>query len=301
MDDDDGSQSVLLDEDADVEVEAEEDYLLHSISVDDELDDISTGGPLSASSGLAGSYADEKSLNTNTVRSMRWGVRAYDEWRRKAEVDPVGGQLVQSLDDTPMNELDNILPRFIDEVRRRDGGPYPSSTLYQLMCSLQRYLRWKRPDEFQKRCFVDIDNYDRDFQQTAKALHAKMITLAAEGIGGPRKLATAISIEDEVKMWQVGVFGAETAKQILGCVFYYIGKLFRLGLTQQHGLTLQQISVGADASGRWDCGTNAGCPIHTFVCSCSWLSLVALSDLQPIFKWVFRQFFPLQKCSMSHK
>ena len=75
-----------------------------------------------------------------------------------------------SLDEASLEELDNVLPRFIDEVKRKDGGQYPPSTLYQLMCALQRYLRTRRAADFQKKCFMDVTSCDKSFLKTAQAL-----------------------------------------------------------------------------------------------------------------------------------
>ena len=40
-----------------------------------------------------------------------------------------------------VSEMDFWLSRFVLEVRKKNGDPYPPNTLYQLICGLQRQLR----------------------------------------------------------------------------------------------------------------------------------------------------------------
>ena len=49
--------------------------------------------------------------------------------------------ITQPLQEIPARELDEFLFHFILEARRQDGSPYPATSLYQLVCELQRYLR----------------------------------------------------------------------------------------------------------------------------------------------------------------
>lgn len=42
---------------------------------------------------------------------------------------------------TNETEINNLMTRFVLEVRRKDGNPYPPRSLYQLCVGLLRHLR----------------------------------------------------------------------------------------------------------------------------------------------------------------
>ncbi len=42
--------------------------------------------------------------------------------------------------------LDKWLSRFAIEIRRTDGKPYPTNTLYNISCGLSHHIRETRPD-----------------------------------------------------------------------------------------------------------------------------------------------------------
>lgn len=54
-------------------------------------------------------------------------------------VEPV--LLNQRIDEMSDEDLDFFLARFVAEVRKEDGQEYPGKTIYEMICSLQCYLR----------------------------------------------------------------------------------------------------------------------------------------------------------------
>ncbi len=57
------------------------------------------------------------------------------------------------------HELDYWLTRFILEVTRKDGQPYPPSTLYGLVCSVMQYVRELHPQwNFKDAVFAGFRN-----------------------------------------------------------------------------------------------------------------------------------------------
>ncbi|XP_065184450.1 uncharacterized protein LOC135815134 isoform X1 [Sycon ciliatum] len=183
----------------------------------------------------------------NTVRNTRWGVNGFETWRAAAENQD---RKIPSLYQATKAELDYHLPKFINEARRRDGAPYPANTLYQVMCSIQRELRSSRAD-CALVCFVDFKQPCRDFPRTVAALEAKMKSLTQEGYGDSTRPADVLTIEDERRLWEKGIFSAESAGSLLHTVFYYVGKLFGLGLHEQEHLMLSQVMFGCDCRGRF--------------------------------------------------
>ena len=75
--------------------------------------------------------------------------------------------------------LDYWLQRFIIEIRRKDGQPYPGYTLIQISSALQRHLRANS-------IFKDVNFFktgDSTFVEFRKTLDARMKELVAMGVG----------------------------------------------------------------------------------------------------------------------
>ena len=52
--------------------------------------------------------------------------------------------LNQRIDEMSDEDLGFFLGRFVAEVRKEDGQEYPDKTIYEMICSLQCYLRFQR-------------------------------------------------------------------------------------------------------------------------------------------------------------
>ena len=80
-------------------------------------------------------------------RKWTWAINVFEEWRnlRNALVvrEKTGGEPVQtkSLDAMSEQELDFFLAQFIAEVRKQDREEYPGKTIYEMISSIQGYLR----------------------------------------------------------------------------------------------------------------------------------------------------------------
>ena len=86
----------------------------------------------------------------NTVKDTKWSVNVYKEWRSSRNSYVIGQKpgktgaytLVPLLNsETPSKELDFWMCRFVLEVNRQDGTPYPATTLKHLCAGIQRYMR----------------------------------------------------------------------------------------------------------------------------------------------------------------
>ena len=63
------------------------------------------------------------------------------------KVEPRGEPVLnQRIDKMSDEDLDVFLARFVAEVRKEDGQEYPDKTIYEMICSLQCYLRLKRKE-----------------------------------------------------------------------------------------------------------------------------------------------------------
>ena len=77
-------------------------------------------------------------IPVGTVRSTNWAVHTFQQSikqkneRLPQEVDPV--DILQKPYATDV--VCNCPQRFVSEAKRMDGTPYPSMTLYQMLCGL---------------------------------------------------------------------------------------------------------------------------------------------------------------------
>ena len=89
-----------------------------------------------------------------------------------------------SIENLSAHDLDNYLAKFIVEVNRQDGAPYPPDTLYQLVSGIQRHLKENgRPE------LGILDPKNLDFVQTRQVLDAQMKQLTTCGVGTAKKQA----------------------------------------------------------------------------------------------------------------
>ena len=72
-------------------------------------------------------------------RWVHWRKRAYNP---VANFSVVGDILMVHfrLDDTPVEDLNNVMSQFISEIRKESGERYPRKTLHELVSSLQKYF-----------------------------------------------------------------------------------------------------------------------------------------------------------------
>ncbi|XP_067029693.1 uncharacterized protein [Acropora muricata] len=83
-------------------------------------------------------------------RKWNWVQNIFEEWRETRneavlKVENSGEpELNQRIDQTSDEDLDFFLGRFVAEVRKEDGQEYPGKTIYEMICSLQCYLRFQR-------------------------------------------------------------------------------------------------------------------------------------------------------------
>ena len=95
-------------------------------------------GPLVTQSQITA--VQNSGVPVNTKKNTSWAVNVWTEWadyrRKRCPTEcPPHLLTIQAC------ELNDWLCRFVLEVRRKDGKPYPPNTLHQLCCGVQRYLR----------------------------------------------------------------------------------------------------------------------------------------------------------------
>ena len=105
-----------------------------------------------------------------------WSMAVWREWAvfRNTKLETISDEnfpIPVDISGTDIKTLDYWLCRFIIEVRRKDGSPYPPNTLYNIACGIQRYLgdTCNRQDLsfFKKDC--------KDFHQFRAAIDSRFV------------------------------------------------------------------------------------------------------------------------------
>ena len=158
-------------------------------------------------------------IPNNTKRSTSWSVKVFNEWRCAREgLKKCPENLFQS----PVPEdLNYWLPRFINEVRKSDGDPYPPRSIHQILAGLQRHmldLNYCSPK------FLDRQN--KMFKPIHGACDSVYHSLHSSGVGTSVRHTSVITPLEEKKLWDSRIFGICDPKSLQRTVFFYIGKRF---------------------------------------------------------------------------
>ncbi|XP_067054073.1 uncharacterized protein [Acropora muricata] len=136
-------------------------------------------------------------------RKWNWVLNIFEEWRETRneavlKVENSGEPLLnQRIDEMSDEDLDFFLGRFVAEVRKEDGQEYPGKTIYEMICSLQCYLRFQR-----KGPLFLIDKKGCKFRNLNSALNFVLKERAGEGIGSITSQAEVITPDQMEYLWQ---------------------------------------------------------------------------------------------------
>ena len=103
---------------------------------------------------------------------------------------------------------------FINEIRKKDGGEFPSKSLYEIVLLIQfhlekRGLMWK---------LVDGSDFTRVWYTLDNVMKKRVETGNCD-----QKSANPISFEDENALWNANILGVEQPVQLRETVLYLIG------------------------------------------------------------------------------
>lgn len=209
--------------------------------MDDDLEDLLTPEEmafiteeLDSRFGSALSEDDVLALNQsvipkNTRNRNQWARRLFEEWHFVRYQQP-GKKFGEYCD----AELKDILPRFIHEVRRKDGLRYPNTSLVSIIAGVNAALADRGINLFR----------DSAFKPVMDALDASMKISTREGASLPRKSAAPISFDEEELLWKHGCLGDSEPDQLRNTLFYLNGIHFALrGGEEQSNLLLSQFEI----------------------------------------------------------
>lgn len=167
----------------------------------------------------------------NTQKNDQWALKVFTEWieeRNQHSLD-TGECPKDILETEDGNCLSKWLSLFTVEVRRKDGGKYPPTTIHMLLCSLQRIMRRKS-----RHPFNIFDKKDVRFRGFHGTMETVFQSLHKEGVGTEVKHTPAISDEEEADLWRKKILGDHSPLALVRAVFYQNGKNFCLRGGQEH-------------------------------------------------------------------
>jgi hypothetical protein len=192
----------------------------------------------------------KETIPKNTQSANSWATAVWRDWARfrnthDSTIQELGSPIPEDIGDfMEFCSMDFWMQRFVHEIRRQDGKPYPPETLKQITAGLQRYLRNEKNMPVN---FFKCD--DPTFAGFYKALDCRMRELTNEGVGLEKKSASPVLVTDEKQFWDTGVFSMDSAVGLSNAVFYYNGKVFGLRGGNEHiGLLAEQFSFGYDTA-----------------------------------------------------
>ena len=126
-----------------------------------------------------------------------------------------------------VNEISFWLSRFILEIRKIDGDPYPPNTLYHICCGLQRHLR--ESDR------ADVNLFDDAHLHCFRSMLAsEMKRLHATGNYLEKRKALPISTEQEDRLWEMGLLEDHSPSVLVNTIIWYVGLYFALRSGGEH-------------------------------------------------------------------
>ena len=159
----------------------------------------------------------------------KWAVSVWKEWAVNRNLRLLHGEMPFSSDIEQLSdeEIDFWLCRFVLEICRKDGNNYPPNSLYQICCGLLRHLRTSGHAE------VNLFEQAR-FHNFRTVLDSEMKRLNSTGQYIHKKQAEPITVEDENRLWHLGLLGDTSPSILLHTLVYMVGLHFALRSGSEH-------------------------------------------------------------------
>ena len=102
---------------------------------------------------------------------------------------------------------------FVLELRKKDGRPYPPSSIHCILCGLNRVLKENGVP------FLIMNKGDQAFRELFLTLDTVTSSLHREGVGAMKAKASVISYEHEAIFWEKKLLGYDTPQSLQRAVF----------------------------------------------------------------------------------
>lgn len=163
----------------------------------------------------------------HTRRATQWALFSWNTWRlQKAREDGSHPAipLFFEICGKPVEVMDKTLSDFVSECKNKGNEDYTPETLRGILFGLQRFLKAyctimdKKPMAFIKN--------EYQFPKYCQALKKKIDDLNEGGIVRKNAQAVGITPQEEEYLWDIGIFGCNSAEILSNTVFFYVVKIF---------------------------------------------------------------------------
>ena len=168
------------------------------------------------------SHKHTKHVSPESTSGPSGHLVATSERRAERNKRNPGNHCLEDLVDKPdVQKLNYWLCRFVTELWKKDGQPYPLKIIKYILATLQ----WKMLDT-NLNAVKFLDSSQSAFRELRRTCDTVYRDLHTQGIGATIHHTPTFSTEDENKLWSTGVLGYSTPKSLQWAVFFYIGKRF---------------------------------------------------------------------------
>ena len=189
---------------------------------------------------LSASQIEQKckpSIPKNTQVNTSWAVSVFDQWvaHRNRQACSASDKCPISLLTTvhPTGAVDYWLAAFILEARRKDGEFYPPNTVRNILAAIFRHMKAHLGARNVPN-MIDKKEHEINYPRLHNTMDGHFKQLRSMGVGVQHTRAQVITLEDENKLWSMGVLGTHSSKSLLNTVFFYNGKNFMLHGVEEH-------------------------------------------------------------------
>ena len=154
----------------------------------------------------------------NTAKSTAWGVKVFQDWRSERNRNVLEEQCPSDLFETPDPVQINFwLSRFVAEVRKQNGEPYPPRSIQLILSALQRKMLDTNPEapKFMDQSVTVFRGLHRTCDSVYREFHK-------QGIGTTVRHTAVFSVEEENKLWEDGVLAITSPKALQRAVFFML-------------------------------------------------------------------------------
>lgn len=137
------------------------------------------------------------------------------------------------------------MTRLVLEARNKSGNEYTGRKLKNILCGCLHHPRMSGVTDVHF-----LDNTDSCFYKFLQIVDRTMKDLLERGIGTEKGQADPITLDDELKLREKGVFGDSDSKSLQLNMFYFCCKFFGVrGEDEQCNLESSQFVSGEDSRG----------------------------------------------------